>query len=97
MIMHRVYLEMFSDHDVLPRSIFEYIDEIMNCDDLAICVMVTKFLKDVSWPQAGVLVVVPTVKIKNLDKKGGHVVQQMLACYCEGNVLTVRACTINIL
>ncbi len=35
--MHRVYLDMFCDYNVLPRIVFEYIDEIMNCDDLAIC------------------------------------------------------------
>ncbi len=71
LIMHRVYLDMFCDYNVLPRIVFEYIDEIMNCDDLAICVMVTKLLKEVSWPQAGMLTVVPTVTIKNLEEEGG--------------------------
>ena len=69
-IMHRVYLEMFFDPEVLPRVMFEYVDSIKNCEDLGICVMVTKFLKEVSWPQCGVLAVVPSVKIINLEGQG---------------------------
>lgn len=70
LILHKVYFEMYNDPRVLPRSLFEYIDEIMNCDDLAMSVMVTKFLREVSWPQCGVLAIVPEVKIQNLQGEG---------------------------
>ena len=79
LILHRVYLEMFFDPEVLPRVMFEYIDNTMNCDDLGICVMVTKFLEDVSWPQCGVLAVKSSEVIKHLPG-GIYIVVLSIAC-----------------
>ena len=66
-ILHRAYLEMYFDPDVLPRGIFEYVDSNMNCEDLSMNVMVTKFLQDVSWQQPAALAVNPVGKIQNME------------------------------
>ena len=35
----------------LPNAIYKYIDKNMNCEDLAMCIMVTDFLRRMSFPQ----------------------------------------------
>ena len=68
-IFHRAYLEMYFDEEVLPQGIFKYVNNVMNCDDLALSIMVTKFLEDVSWQQAAALAVKPIGTIQNLEGK----------------------------
>ena len=68
-IFHRAYLEMYSDPEVLPRGIFEYVNNVMNCDDIALSIMVTKFLEDVSWKQSAALPVKLKGEIHNWEDK----------------------------
>ena len=65
--LHKAYLEMFHDPRFLPRTTIDYIDHMMNCEDLAMCVMVAKFLEDIQQPQCAVLSVQPQGKISNLE------------------------------
>ena len=66
--LHKAYLEMFHDPRILPRSIIDYIDNLMNCEDLAMCVMVAKFLEDIHQPQCAALSVQPQGNIANLER-----------------------------
>ena len=66
-ILHRAYLEMYFDPEVLPRGILEYVNSIMNCEDLSMNAMATKFLEDTSWPQPAALAVKPIGEIRNLE------------------------------
>lgn len=66
-ILHKAYLEMYFDPEVLPRGILYYVDRIRNCEDLSMNVMVTKFLEDISWQQPAALAVKPIGQIHNLE------------------------------
>lgn len=66
-LLHRAYLEMYHDPEILPKGMIEYIDQVRNCEDIGMNVMVTKFLEDVSWPQCSALSVVAHGKVKNLQ------------------------------
>ena len=68
-IMNKVYLEMYHDPEILPKGMIEYIDQVQNCEDIGMNVMVTKFLEDVSWPQCSALSVVAHGRIKNLQEE----------------------------
>lgn len=50
-ILHKTYLEMFQIPGFLPTEIKEYIDDHMNCEDIAICIMASAFLERTSYPQ----------------------------------------------
>lgn len=67
-ILHKAYLQMFFDEKVLPKGIIEYIDERKNCEDIAINVMVAKFLWDTGLRQPAALAVKPRREIKNLER-----------------------------
>ena len=66
-LMHRAYLEMYHDPEILPKGMIKYINQVRNCEDIGMNVMVTKFLEDISWPQCSALSVVAHGKIKNLQ------------------------------
>lgn len=66
-ILHKAYLEMFFDPRVLPKAMFDYVDKGRNCEDLAMNVMATKFLEDVSWHQPAALAYKPKGQIKNME------------------------------
>ena len=70
-ILHRAYLELFNSPIFTPRAVLNYIDKEMNCDDIAINFVVSKFLELVAWPQASGLLVIPKHKITNLEKSSG--------------------------
>ena len=70
-ILHRAYLELFNSPIFTPTEVLNYIDKEMNCDDIAINFVVSKFLELVTWPQASALLVIPKHKIKNLEKSSG--------------------------
>ena len=53
--IHRAYLKMMFDPAMISPELIAYIDEIMNCDDILINIMVTKFLQDCGLPQGGAL------------------------------------------
>jgi hypothetical protein len=82
-ILHRAYLEMYFDRKVLPRGIFEYVNNNMNCEDLSMNIMVTEFLENVSWQQPAALAVKPIGKIQNLEGE---------ACKYYSRIPTVIIC-----
>jgi len=56
-MFHKAYLEMYFDTNIVPAEVVDYIDEIMNCDDLWLNIMISKFLGDISLNKPGALVV----------------------------------------
>ena len=72
-IFHKAYLDLFNSPAFTPPEVLEYIDKEMNCDDIAINFVVSKFLLKVSWPQSSALAVVPRHPIKNLELKSGNI------------------------
>ena len=67
LFLHRAYLEMMFDRDMIAGELVAYIDQIMNCDDILMSVMVTKFLTDCGWPQSGGLELESSFLIANLE------------------------------
>lgn len=51
--LHRAYLEMMHDNTMVSKELVDYTDNITNCDDILMSVMVTKFLKDCGRPEGG--------------------------------------------
>lgn len=68
-ILHKKYLEMFQVPLFLPNGIHKYINEHMNCEDIAICLMVTDFLERVSFPQSGCISLRAKQYPQNLEAK----------------------------
>lgn len=58
---------MMFDEDIIAKELIAYIDQIMNCDDILVSVMVTKFLTDCGWSQSGGLSLEASAMIKNLE------------------------------
>lgn len=50
-ILHKAYLEMFHNPIFVPHSIYHYINKYKNCEDLAMCIMVTDFLIKTTYLQ----------------------------------------------
>ena len=69
-IIHKAYMEMFNDPLMLPEPIHNYIDQKMNCEDLAMCIMVTGFLSRATWPQSCAIAVKPIHVPYNLEAQG---------------------------
>ena len=82
-ILHRVYLEMFFDKEVLPKGMIEYIDRIKNCEDIGMNVMVTNFLATVSWPQSSALSAVPHGSVQNMEAQTRKSVHLHMMTACE--------------
>jgi len=68
-MFHKAYLEMYFDTKIVPAEVVDYIDKTMNCDDLWLNIMVSKFLGDVSWKQPSALVIDLGGTITNLESK----------------------------
>ena len=66
-ILHKAYLEMFFDPEVMPKAMFDYVNDGRNCEDLAMNVIATKFLEDVSWHQPAALSYKHKGQIKNME------------------------------
>ena len=66
-IVHKAYLKMFFDDNVLPKGMIDYIDKRKNCEDIALNVMVAKFLDDLGKTQAAALALKPKREIRNMD------------------------------
>ena len=77
-IIHKAYMEMFSDAHMLPGPILKYVDEKMNCEDLAMCIMVTGFLSRTTWPQSCAIAVKPIHVPYNLEAQGRKSLVEML-------------------
>ncbi len=69
--IHRTYLEMYWDPSIIPSSLLDYVNQQMNCEDILMSVVVTKFLKDIGRPQSGVLAV-KSNWIGNLEDEAGE-------------------------
>lgn len=65
--LHKVYLEMYFDPEVVPASAVEYVEEVDNCEDILLSVVATKFLHDMNMMQPGVMVIKNSLSIKNLE------------------------------
>ena len=68
--VHLNYLKMFNSTSATPKAVHELIDELHNCEDLAVNVMVGDYLAKVERPQCSGLFVKPT-KVINLEKETG--------------------------
>ena len=83
-IFHKVYLELFNLPQFTPTEVLQYIDREMNCDDIAINFVVSKFLEQVSWPQTSGLTVANKHPIKNLaGQSGGRSLQWSSRYMCS--------------
>ena len=69
--MHRVYQAIYHDPDVFPKELFDYINECMNCDDIALNFMVARFLADINMPQPCIITVGHKGRILNLEGSRG--------------------------
>ena len=83
-ILHKKYLEMFQVPLFLPIGIHKYIDEHMNCEDIAICLMVTDFLERVSFPQSGCIGLRAKRYPQNLEAKNRK--------YTNECFITIKSC-----
>lgn len=74
--IHRAYLQMYFDPLVVPPTAVEFVNRLMNCEDILLSIMVTKFLRDSQWkdssrPQSGVMTVKSSLSIKHLEGEIG--------------------------
>ena len=68
--IHRAYLEMLFDPSRVPTEFIKYVDEVMNCDDLLMSMMVAKFQSDNNSPWGAGLVVAPVHPIQEVPSGG---------------------------
>ncbi len=64
--MHRNYLGMFNDSSIVPKSVHQLVDEMQNCEDIAMNVMVSQYLASTGHPQCSGLYVKP-IDVRNLE------------------------------
>ncbi len=65
--VHKAYLELYFDPQMIPQSVLDYVNSERNCEDILLSVLVSKFLKDIGRPQCGVVAVEEKKNIRNLD------------------------------
>ncbi len=66
--VHRAYLEMMFDPEMVPPEILDYVDKIMNCDDILFNMMVTKFLRNANLGWSAGLAVERRQAMQELSK-----------------------------
>lgn len=66
--IHKAYLEMYFDPVLVPAAAVSYVDDLQNCEDILLSIVVTKFVQDMSLTQLGTLVTKPTLSMKMLEK-----------------------------
>ena len=64
--VHRAYLEMLFDPVMVPAHMLDYVNTVMNCDDILFSMMLTRFLRRTELDVTAGLAVEPTQKIRNL-------------------------------
>lgn len=64
--MHKAYLKMASDPSMVPLEYLHYIDTQLNCEDILLSMMVTRFVNDANLARSGGLAIVPQDHIKCL-------------------------------
>ena len=68
-LIHRYYLELFTS--TIPKEITDYILETTNCEDIAMNVMIGKYLAEIGLPQpVGIRIGMNKMNFK--DIKIGH-------------------------
>ena len=69
LFIHRAYLEMLFDPMMVPSEYVEFTDEMMNCEDILLSMMVTRFVGDTGLPWSGGLAIEPQkpIEIEILD------------------------------
>ncbi len=67
--VHRAYLEMFFDPQLIPPGAVKLVKQLNNCEDILLSIVVTKFLHDINKPQCGVLTIKPSLSIKDLENE----------------------------
>lgn len=78
-ILHKAYFEMFQMDEFLPQGIMDYVDEKMNCEDFAMCLMVGDYLERISSTQSCCLVVKGKYYPANLEEKNGKPLYMFLS------------------
>ena len=53
--VHRAYLKMYFDPLIVPASAVKYVEEVGDCEDILLSIVVTKFLHDLGKTESGVL------------------------------------------
>ena len=76
--LHRAYLEMFFDPLIVPSSATELVQQVNNCEDILLSIMVTKFLQDSNKPQCGVLAVKSSLSVKDIESEASEFDLQVL-------------------
>lgn len=69
LFIHRTYLEMLFDPAIVPSKYLEFTDKMMNCEDILLTMMVTRFVGDTGLPWSGGLAIEPQepIEIEKLD------------------------------
>ena len=68
--VHRAYLEMLFDPSRVPTEFIEYVDNVMNCDDLLLSMMVAKFQWDSNSTWGAGLAVAPIHPLQEVATGG---------------------------
>jgi len=68
--IHMNYLKMFNSTGVVPKAVHKLIDEMHNCEDLAVNVLVGDYLERMDRAQCSGLFVKPA-KFISLEKETG--------------------------
>ena len=79
--VHRVYLEMYFDPDVVPAGAVEYVEELGNCEDILLSVVVTKFLHDMNMAKSGALLLRILLPMKMAGMFNAHFFPVKTECY----------------
>ncbi len=79
-ILHKAYLQMFFDDTILPEGMIQYIDSRKNCEDIAVNVMVAKFLMDIGQRQAAALAVTPRREVRNMENTASKTRSESVVC-----------------
>ena len=67
--VHQTYVRMFNDHNVVPPEVHELVDVTNNCEDIAMNVMVGRYLLgERGQPHCAGLFVKP-VQLQNLERQ----------------------------
>lgn len=70
---------MMFDNEMIPKELVDYIDKEMNCDDILMSAMITKFMNDCGWPRSG-----GTLELKYKEKINSY--EGMSKCQCESDI-----------
>ena len=72
MFVHRAYLEMFFDPLMVPSSALALVQQVNNCEDILLSIVVTKFLHDLNKPQCGALAMKSSLIVKDIENEASE-------------------------